>query len=135
MFAAWLSYITSLFLPTAVVWDESVTGWAAALFSIQSIVWFYNSLYLTYLSLLGLCNILMILSPVIVIYTFKKKGYLVYRLLILTAAITAGSYFFYEGFKFRFFELKAGYYFWALSFILASVSLFFETRFYYRHQD
>jgi hypothetical protein len=46
MFAAWLSYITSLFLPTATVMSESVVGWAAALFSIQAIIGFYKSVFL-----------------------------------------------------------------------------------------
>ena len=91
IFVAWLSFITSMFLPTATVMSESVVGWAAALFSIQAIFGFYKSLFLAYISLLGLCNFLMLLSPVIVLYTFKKKGYLVYRLLMSVAAIDRGK--------------------------------------------
>jgi len=133
MFAAWLSYIVSFFLPTATFMYESVIGWAAALFSIQSIIQFYKSLFMAYLSVLGLCNIFMLLSPVFVIYSVKKRKFWGYRLAMSAATIAAVSFLFYEGLRYRFFELKAGYYIWASSFFLASVSLFIERRFYYRN--
>jgi len=64
---------------------ESVIGWAAALFSIQSIIQFYKSLFMAYLSVLGLCNIFMLLSPVFVIYSVKKRKFWGYRLAMSAA--------------------------------------------------
>jgi hypothetical protein len=94
MFAAWLTYIISFFLPTATFMYESVIGWAAALFSIQSIIQFDKSLFMAYLSVLGLCNIFMLLSPVFVIYSFKKRKFSGYRLAMSAATIAAVSFLF-----------------------------------------
>jgi len=133
MFAAWLSYIISLFLPTATVLHEPVRGWAAALYSIRSVIAFNQGLFLAYLSVLGIGNIFILLSPVFVIYSFKKRWFGVYRLVISASAIAAAACFFNEELGYRFFELKIGYFFWASSFFLASLSLFIETRVYYRY--
>jgi hypothetical protein len=133
MFTAWLSYVISLFIPSVTFLYEPVKGWAAALFSIHAIIQFYKSLFLAYISLFGLCNILMLLSPLFVLFLFKKGKFFWYRAALCAATVPAVSYFFYEGLRYRFFELKSGYYFWTSSFVLAGLSLLTEMRSYHRN--
>lgn len=133
MFTAWLSYVISLFIPSVTFPYEPVSGWAAALFSIHAIIQFYKSLFLAYMSLFGLCNILMLISPLFVLFLFKKGKFFWYRVAMSAATVPAVSYFFYEGLRYRFFELKSGYYFWASSFVFAGLSLLTEMRSYHRH--
>lgn len=120
----WLLYLLSLCLPSVKVGGPAGTlsGFQAAVGSfyyLPSAVLAPNSLSL-YLALLSACNLLMALSPVTVLLVAKwwaaqKAAFAVAALSatlyqVFAASVGAG-------------ELLAGYYVWAISFVLIAVAV------------
>jgi uncharacterized membrane protein len=128
LFIGWAIFIISFFVPAvkADEYDELVPGWLAALFSLAFIE---NSFDggdpgLVYFFSFTLCNILMLMSPIILFLTKKKKFFQWYRISMVSATLLVCSWFFYWFWPGAAGDLLIGYYMWFLSFILVTISLF-----------
>ena len=124
LFSGWALFITSFFLP-AVSDGGPIPGWFAAWVSLTIFddIFSADLLFGVYVFSFTPCNILMLLSPIIV-FRIKMKKYLHwYRISMSAVTLLVGSWYFYCIWE-NTIGLCIGYYLWFLSFLLVTISLF-----------
>lgn len=116
--------MTSLFLPalksSSVLLAGTHLGYLCFAGSLVGISSFLSGQFRDmYVALLGICNILMMLSPILIL--IYRKGMLVQRAMFIGAALSVCIARFLLSNNNA--EFRVGYYIWCLSFILLAVAV------------
>ena len=124
---AWASFAVSLLLPSlrtpgGAVMEELQWGWACAIGSFMALFDLLRG-HLTdvYVALLGLCNLLMLLSPAVIF--LNRRGLFIQRAVYVAAAALVCAARFLPLDSGSISGFLVGYYAWCLSFVLLAVAV------------
>lgn len=124
---AWAAFVVSLLLPSLktsggfMPLGEFIWGWACFIGSFMALFDLLRGrLRDVYVALLGLCNLLMLLSPVIIF--LNRRGLFIQRAVFVAAAVLVCVARFLPLEPGSDYGFLVGYYVWCLSFVLLAVA-------------